>query len=245
MTTKPDKTRFFAKKRCYTTNNCSKKSHFNQPKIERKNCMWTTSRLSEMCIVRHVEMKSVFTFQPKKRLVFTTEKSAEPAATFRIFLLRTKNRQFCCLAMMEHIVLHERRVTITKNHLRFWLNFSTNHNQAHPNLNHERTNRVQFWNKRIRFLLVDDLSNIFIFANHFIQFQPTVNQPNLFNLQSTYRKNHDLLSLKRRNLVDSRFWSRLCYSCSKWSRTKYNNQLTRNTPSCLAIAVVSKTRFLG
>ena len=162
--TKIDKTRFFfAKKRCYTTSNCSMKSHFNQPKIERKNCVWTTSRLSEMCIFQHVEMKSVFTFQPIKRLVSTTTKSAKPDATFWIFFLVTKNRQLCCLAVMEHIVLQERRVAITKNHLRFWINFSTNHNQAHPNLNHEKTNQVQLWNKRIRFLLVDDLSNISFF----------------------------------------------------------------------------------
>ena len=58
--------------------------HFSQPNIERKNCVWTTKyeRLSEMCIVQHVEMKSVFTFQRTKRLVFTTVKSAKPAATF-------------------------------------------------------------------------------------------------------------------------------------------------------------------
>ena len=229
--------------------NCSLRSHFNQPNIERKNCVWTTKykRLLEMCTVQHVETKSMFTFQPKKRLVSTTVKSAKPAATFCIFLLRMKNQQLCCLAKMEHIALQERRVATRKkkNHLHFWRNFSANHNQAHPNLNQERKNRVQLWNKRIRFLLVDDLSNIFSFSNHFIQFQPPVNQPNLFNLQSTYRKNHDLLSLKRRNPVDSRFWSRLCYYCSKWSRPKYNNQLTRNTPSRLAIAVVSKTRLLG
>ena len=34
-----------------------------------------------MCIVKHVEMKSVFTFQPIKRPVSTTVKSATPAAT--------------------------------------------------------------------------------------------------------------------------------------------------------------------
>ena len=54
--------------------------HFNQPNIERKNCVWTTSRLLEICIVPHV--LSVFTFQPIKRLVSTTVKSAKPAATF-------------------------------------------------------------------------------------------------------------------------------------------------------------------
>ena len=53
---------------------------FNQPNIERKNCVWTTSRLLEMCIVQHVQ--SVFTFQPIKRLVSTTVKSAKPAARF-------------------------------------------------------------------------------------------------------------------------------------------------------------------
>ena len=69
--TKTDKTRFsFAKKRCYTTNNCSIESHFNYRNIERKNCVWTTSRLLEMCFVQHVETKSVFTFQPIKTTSF-------------------------------------------------------------------------------------------------------------------------------------------------------------------------------
>ena len=51
-------------------------SHFNQPNMERKNCVTRYERLSEMCIVPHVETKSVFTFQPMKRLVSTTAKSA-------------------------------------------------------------------------------------------------------------------------------------------------------------------------
>ena len=55
--------------------------HFNQPNMERKNCVWTLKyeKLSEMCIVQHVEMKSVFTSHPIKRLVSTTVKSAKPA----------------------------------------------------------------------------------------------------------------------------------------------------------------------
>ena len=58
--------------------------HVIQPNKERKNSVWTTKykRLLEMCTVQHVEMKSVFTFQPIKRLVSTTVKSAKPAATF-------------------------------------------------------------------------------------------------------------------------------------------------------------------
>ena len=85
-TTKTDKTRFFSRIRrtWYPTNKYYLMFHFNQPNIEGKNCVWTTKyeRLSEMCIVQHVEMKSVFTFQRIKRLVFTTVKSAKPAATF-------------------------------------------------------------------------------------------------------------------------------------------------------------------
>ena len=92
---------------------------FQSTKYRIKNCVWTTSRLLEMCFVQHVETKSVFTFQPIKRLVFTTAKCAKPPATFGIFLSGTENRQFCCLAVMEHIALQERRVAITKNHLLF------------------------------------------------------------------------------------------------------------------------------
>ena len=114
-------------------------SHFSQPNIERKICVWITKykRLLEMCIVQHVEVKSVFIFQPIKRLVSTTVKSAKPAVTFWIFLLWTRNRQLCCLAVMVHIVLQQRRVATTKkkSNLHCWRSFSANCNQAHPNLN--------------------------------------------------------------------------------------------------------------
>ena len=76
---------------------------------------------------------------------------------------------------MEHIALQKRRVAITRIHLHFWKNFSANDNQAHPNLNQKWLKRVQIWNQRIRFLLVDDLSNTFNFQ--IISFN--------FNLQST------------------------------------------------------------
>ena len=76
---------------------------------------------------------------------------------------------------MEHIALQERRVAITRSHLHFSRNSSANHNQADPNVNQKRSNQVQIWNKRIRFLLVDNLSNIFNFQ--IISFN--------FNLQST------------------------------------------------------------
>ena len=119
----------------------------------------------------------ISTFQRIKRLVFTTVKSAKPAATFWIFLLRTKNRQLSCLVVTVPIVLQEKRVATTKkkNHLHFWRNFFANQNQAHPNLNQIRLKWLQIWNKRTRFLLADDLSGIFIFQINLFN----------FNLQST------------------------------------------------------------
>ena len=75
--TKTDKARFFYARKSWTwypTNNYYLMSHFNQTNMERRNCLWTTNyeRLSEMSIVQHLQMKSGFTFQPKKRLVFKT-----------------------------------------------------------------------------------------------------------------------------------------------------------------------------
>ena len=243
-----ESTFFLAKKRWtwYSTSNYYLMSHFNQSNIERKNCVWTTryERLSEMCIVQHVETKSVFTFQLIKKLVFTTVKSAKHAATFWILRLRTKNGQLCCLVVTVHIVLQEGRVMTTKKKspLHFWRSFSANHNQAHTNLNEKRTNRVQIWNKRIRFLLADDLSHILYF--YIILFNFNLHSTSqLYSTYIQYTESHDLLSLQRRNPVDSRFCSRLCYYCSEWSRPKFNIQLIRKTPSCLAIALVSKTRL--
>ena len=57
-------------------------SHFNQPKMETKICVTKYEKLSEMCIVQHVEMKSLFTSHPIKRLVSTTVKSAKLAVMF-------------------------------------------------------------------------------------------------------------------------------------------------------------------
>ena len=121
-------------------------------------------------------MKSVFSFQPKKRLVCTTVKNAKPAATFWMFLLRTKNRQISCLAVTVHIVLQKNDESRLRRTISiFWRILSANHNQAHPNLNQKRLKWAQIWNKRFRFLLDDDLSDIFNFQIIFF----------IFNLQST------------------------------------------------------------
>ena len=140
-TTKTDKTRFFfARKRWtwYPTNNYYLMSHFNQRNIERKKCVWTTKyeRLLEMCIVQNVETKNVFTFQPMKRLVSTTVKSAKPAATFWIFLLRIKNQHYVVWGWWYTLfckkdesrlrkrktisILEEIPPSITTKHIRTW-----------------------------------------------------------------------------------------------------------------------------
>ena len=155
---KTTKTRFlFAKKRWtwYPTNNYHLATHFNQLMIERKICVWTTNyqRPSELCIVQHVKMKIVFTFQPIKRLISTTVKSAKPAAT--IILLSGDGTH--CFAR-KRVATKEK-----KSHLHFGRNFSANHNQAHRNLNQKMLKWVQIWNKRNVFLLADDLSHILNF----------------------------------------------------------------------------------
>ena len=67
-----------------------------------------------MYTVQHVEMKSVFSLESKKRPVSTTVENGKPAVTFRIIFLRTKNQQLSCLVVMVYIVLQERRVVFTK-----------------------------------------------------------------------------------------------------------------------------------
>ena len=66
------------------------------------------------CPTSRIE-KCVF-ISTKKWLVSTTLESANSAATFWMFLFRIKNWQLCCLVVMVHIVLQERRVaTIQKS----------------------------------------------------------------------------------------------------------------------------------
>ena len=122
----------------------------------------------------------------KKLLDSTTVKRAKPAFTFPILPLMNKHRKLCCLAVTVHIVLQERRAATTKkkNYLQFLGNFTTNHNQAHLNLKQKKLKCVQIWNKRIRFLLADELSDIFIFQiiSFTFNLQSTVTQ-HTFNLQ--------------------------------------------------------------
>ena len=57
---------------------------FQSTKIRKKE-LSVDNKIQETngdCFVRHLLMKLAFTFQPIKRLVSTTLKSAQPAATF-------------------------------------------------------------------------------------------------------------------------------------------------------------------
>ena len=77
-TTKTDKTPFFFAKKTVPNKQLLLNVPFQSTKYgKKKSCV-----VSEMCIVQHIEMKSVFTFQPIKQLVSTTVKSAKPAVTF-------------------------------------------------------------------------------------------------------------------------------------------------------------------
>ena len=86
---------------------------------------------------------------------------------------------------MVHIVLREKQVATTqkKNYLHFWRIFSANHNQARTNLNQKRLKWVQIWNKRLRFLFVDDFSNISISLIISINFNKLITSQFTVNLQ--------------------------------------------------------------
>ena len=140
-------------------------SFFNQPSIANMNFKWTTKHesLLELCIVQYVEMKRVFTFQPIKRLVSTTVKSAKPAATMWKFLLRTENLQFCCLAVTIHNILQAQRVATLKKkiYLHDWRKFSANQIHAQPNLNQKRQEIFPLWYYRVDTPLVDTVNQNF------------------------------------------------------------------------------------
>ena len=165
-------------------------AHFNQPNMGRINCVWTTNykRLLEIKNVQHVEMKSVFTLQPIKRLRSMTVKIENRSATFWIFILRAKNLQLCCLTVTVHIVLQERRVATKKkkNHLHFWGNLSANQIQAHRNLN-QKSRRNSIYGKIVSepHWLIQLTKTSFKFIYPFIHFQSPLKQ-------------HDFLSLQRR-----------------------------------------------
>ena len=136
--------------------------HFNQPNIVRKSCVGTTTykRLMELCIVHHVEMKSVFTFQPRKRLVFTSVRSVKPAATFK------DQKPTITLFGGDGTHCFAKKPTSTtkkKSHLHFWRYFSANNHQARPNLIQKGQNLFHLWPNRVDTPLVDTVNQNFIY----------------------------------------------------------------------------------
>ena len=162
---------------------------FQSTKYRKKElCLVNKVRVTiEVCVVQHVEMKSVFTIQPIKRLVSTTVKNAKPASTIWIFVLMTKNRQLRCLAVTVHIVLQEKRVATTQNkaicivekiappitskHIRTWTKKCSNESEYRINVS------VSYW-----LMIWVTYSFLTSFFSVSIDSQP------LLNLLSTYRK---------------------------------------------------------
>ena len=152
----------------YPTNNYYLMSHFNQPNIERKNCLWTKTyeSLSEMCIVQHVEMKSVFTFQPKKTTSSYDCKKCK--ACCKVLNIPFKDQKPTIMLFGvdgTHCFARKTRRDYEKekNHLHIWRNFSANHIQAHPNLNQKRRKLFHLWYNRVDNPLVDTVNQNFIY----------------------------------------------------------------------------------
>ena len=104
-------------------------------------------------------------------------------------------------------------------------------------------NESTYGTKVVRFLLADDLSNIFIFQIILFKF-PLLSTSYILSTHSQLTEKHDFFSLQRRNPVDYRFYSRLRYYCSKSSCSKYNNQLIKKAPSSLVLLQSQRPDFL-
>ena len=142
-------------------------SHFNQPNIERKN----------LSVDNKVRESIGDVYCPTCR----NEKCVYISTSKRTSFYDCKKCKTCCNVL--NIPFKDEKLTIMliggdgthclarktsrdygkKSHLHFWRNFSANHNQANPNPHQKRLKWVQIWNKRIRSLLANDLSDILIF----------------------------------------------------------------------------------
>ena len=76
-------------------------------------CVWTTSKLLEMCIVPHVQTKNVFAFQPIKRIVSTTVKKCEACCHFLNIPFKDQKPTIMLFAGDGTHCLHESRLRIT------------------------------------------------------------------------------------------------------------------------------------
>ena len=146
-------------------------SHFSQPNIERKNCVWTTkyNRLLEMC--RYCPTcrneKCVYNSNEKTTSFCDSKKCKTCCNVLNIPFTDQKPKLFC-LAVTQHIALPDRRVAITKkNPLLFCRNFFANHNETRLNLNQKWQELFFFWHNRVDIPLVDTVNQNFIYILNF------------------------------------------------------------------------------
>ena len=134
--------------------------HFNQPNVERKNCVWTTKyrRLLEICIVQHEEMKKVFFFSTNITTSFYDCKKCKAC-------YHSLNKPF--LDQKPTIILFggdDTHCFARKTSREYEKEKSSpflrkaNHNQAHPNLNQKRQKFFHIWHLRVDTPLVDTVN---------------------------------------------------------------------------------------
>ena len=119
-----------------------------------------------------------------------------------------KNRQNTLLHCKKNMnLLHDKQL--------FNKSPSGNNNNSPPiTVNQtKKVKLIQTWDKRIRFLLADDLGNIIKFQIILLKFN-LLSTTQVYSTYSQLTENHDLFSLQQRNPADCRFWTRLCCYCS-------------------------------
>ena len=166
-TTRIDKFAFSAKKDDLGTRQTIVQQHpisINE-KYKKENCVWKTKykKLLEMCNVRHVKKKKLFTFQPIKPLLSMIVKLQSLLSRFHYFL-RIKNQLICRFMVMVHIAAQIRWVATTKkrNQLHFWEDSSANHKAAHLTRSKRNRKFFHFWPNRVDSPLVDAVIQKFI-----------------------------------------------------------------------------------
>ena len=116
-------TLLFCQKRwnCYLASKCLLMLQFNQPNIVRKKCsismLTIHMKLLEMCIVQHVETKSVFTFQSIKLLVSTIVKCTKPQLSCAEYSMQGTKANKTLFGGDGTYSIAKRRIGTTKNHL--------------------------------------------------------------------------------------------------------------------------------
>ena len=206
-TTKTNRMRFFfARKRWtwYPTINYYLLSHFNQPNIDRKNCVWTTKYKTirdVFCPICRNE-KCVYVSAIKTTSSYDCTKCKACCKVLNIpfkdqkrtIMLFGGDSTYCFARKTSRDYEQEKPSPFLKRFLRQSQSRTSEPEpkklRMSPNLEKTYPFPTDWWFERH-----------IHFSNHLIQFQSTVSRSNLIN-QLT--ENHNLLSLQRRNPMDSR-----------------------------------------